>query len=98
MSRALVFLLAVVQAPAIVSLAVAPTAICPERCPDDETDGRCPPACASCPASTHTVAPVLAAAPVAPAVVRQPVAAVASRSPAEPEPRDIFHVPKRLLA
>src|SRR5262245_29808691 len=96
--RAVLFFFALMQAHVIVSLAIGPTMICQERCPEDGPDGRCPPACLSCPASTHTPAPVFACTPVKPAEVREPVPSVSSVQPLDPEPADIFHVPKRLLA
>jgi len=96
--RAVLFSFALMQAQVMVSLAIAPTTICPERCANDGPDGRCPPACLSCSPSTHTAAPVFACPPVTPAVVREPVPWIASVRPADPEPADIFHVPKRLLA
>ena len=98
MLRALLFVFAIMQAQVMVSLAIVPTTICPEHCADDGPDGRCPPACPSCPSSTHTAAPVLACAPVTPTVFREPMPPVASLRPGEPEPGDIFHVPKHLLA
>ena len=98
MSRALLFLFAVMQAQVVVTLAIAPTTVCPERCADDGPDGQCPPACLSCPPSSHTAAPVLACVPVTPTVRGEPVPTVASLRPAEPEPGDIFHVPKPRLA
>jgi hypothetical protein len=97
-SRALLVLFAIMQAQVVVSLAIAPTIVCPEHCAHDGPDGRCPPACPSCPPSTHTAAPVLACAPPTPPVVGEPVPSLASLRPTEPEPGDIFHVPKRLLA
>ncbi|MFN8545557.1 MAG: hypothetical protein U0807_15310 [Candidatus Binatia bacterium] len=96
--RAVLFLFAMMQAQVMVSLAIAPTMICPERCADDGPDGRCPPACPSCAPSTHTAALGLACVPVTPAVVRERVPSVAILRPTDPEPADIFHVPKCLLA
>jgi hypothetical protein len=98
MSRALLFVFAIMQAQVMVSLAIVPTTICPERCADDGPDGRCPPACPSCPSSAHTPAPALACTPVTPTEFREAMPRVASLRPDEPEPGDILHVPKRLLA
>ncbi len=98
MSRATLLLFALMQAQVIVPLVIAPTMICPERCADDGPDGRCPPACVSCTPSTHTAAPVAAWADVTPSVVRECVPAVTMLRPVDPEPRTVFHVPKRLLA
>jgi hypothetical protein len=97
MSRALVFVFAMMQAQVVVSLAMAPTTICPERCPDDGPDGQCPPACVTCPASAHTATPVTAGVVAIPIVRREPVPPIATVPPAEPEAGDIFHVPKHLL-
>ena len=47
MSRVVLFICALMQAQVIVSVALSPTTICPERCDDDGADGRCPPACLS---------------------------------------------------
>jgi hypothetical protein len=98
MSRALLFIFAMMQAQVVVSLAIAPTTVCPERCADDGPDGQCPPLCLSCPSSSHTAAPVLASVVAVPTVRREPLPAGATLRPTEPEPGDIFHVPKCLLA
>src|SRR5437879_9430259 len=58
MTRVLLFLFAVMQAQVIVSLALVPSTICPERCQDDGPDGRCPPACLSCASSAHPAPPL----------------------------------------
>jgi hypothetical protein len=98
MSRVLLFVLGIMQAQVMVTLAIAPTMICPERCDDDAASGHCSPACLSCSSSTHTAAPVVASAPVTPTLLREPVRSATSTRPGDPDPGDIFHVPKRLLA
>jgi hypothetical protein len=98
MSRALVFVFALMQAQVVISLAMAPTTVCPERCPDDGPDGRCPPECVACPPSSHTATPVTACAAAIPTMRGEPVPTIASLPPTEPEPADIFDVPKPSLA
>ena len=71
---------------------------CPEGCPDDGPDGQCPPVCPSCPVSSHTAAPGRSPGLASPAVQREPLPVRSAMRPSEPEPADIFHVPKRLLA
>jgi hypothetical protein len=78
--------------------AVALGGPCPEPCADDAPEGACPPLCMACPCSPRS------APPAAPPVAAQPLArgelvpAPATVAPFEPEPGDIFHVPRRLLA
>jgi hypothetical protein len=98
MSRALLLVFALMQAQVVVVLAAVPTTVCPERCADDGPDGRCPPVCLGCPSSSHTPAPAGARVPLVPAARHEPVPCVADRGPAEPEPREILHVPKALRA
>ena len=98
MTRVLLFLFAVMQAQVIVSVALVPSTICPERCQDDGPDGRCPPACLSCPSSAHPAPPLPAPLVTVPYVHREALPVVANALPPQPEPADIFHVPKRLLA
>jgi hypothetical protein len=71
---------------------------CPERCPDDGPDGRCPPLCMTCPCAAHAVRPAPPTGLLAAATTVEPAVAAVSRGPRAPEPRAIFHVPKRLLA
>lgn len=79
-------------------LTIAFGAPCLERCPDDGPDGRCPPLCMTCPCSPRPVTVAAKAAIVAPVARGEMLAACVTRTPAEPEPADIFHVPKSLLA
>ena len=98
MTRVLLFLFAVMQAQIVVSVALVPSTICPERCQDDGPDGRCPPACPSCLSAAHPAPPLPARLVTAPSVHREALPVVANALPPQPEPTDIFHVPKRLLA
>lgn len=98
MSRLLPLLLALMVAPAVVSIAVAPQTICQERCPDDGPDGRCPPVCPSCIPTGHAVSAAYVATGPAPAIRSESFSVSAARQPGDPDPHDIFHVPKRSLA
>jgi hypothetical protein len=98
MSRILPLLLALTIAQVVISLALVPTTICQERCPDDGRDGRCPPVCPSCIPTGHAASPTWGAAWCAPDVRGETFLLGVAATPADPEPRDIFHVPKRLLA
>jgi hypothetical protein len=71
---------------------------CAEGCPDDGPDGRCPPACTACPCSPRPGPTGPAFVLRAPAARGEVVPALALAEPCEPEPTDIFHVPKPLLA
>lgn len=72
---------------------------CPEKCPDDSPDGRCPPACefCGCCAVPRTLPPEVAAAWIGP-TVEQCVCAHVDAAPASAEPHEILHVPKTSLA
>jgi hypothetical protein len=98
MSRIVLFICALMQAQVIVSVALSPTTICPERCDDDGPDGRCPPACLSCAPSAHAPTPLPVPLVTVPSVQRERLAVVATIHPPEPDPADILHVPKHLLA
>ena len=98
MSRLLSLLLALTLAHVVVSIAIVPSTICQERCADDGPDGRCPPVCLSCVPTGHAASPVYVAVWPAPAVRHEALTARAAIVPGDPEPHDIFHVPKALLA
>jgi hypothetical protein len=89
---------AVVVSHVVFSLTIAFGAPCIEECPDDGPDGRCPPACMTCPCSPRPARTGPALVLAAPATAGLPLAAVVVLPPCEPEPADIFHVPKSLLA
>jgi hypothetical protein len=99
MSRLLLpFLLAVMLAQVTVTIAMAPRTICPEACPDDGPDGRCPPACLGCVSTAHAASPAYATSVAAPALRGE---VTPTGSPVvffEPDPADIFHVPRQTLA
>ncbi len=80
------------------ALMIAAGAPCLERCEDDQADGRCPPACVTCPCSPRLATARATPITVAPATQEAIVIAVALLSPHQPEPDDISHVPKSLLA
>ena len=80
------------------ALTIAFGAPCLERCEDDQAEGRCPPACVTCPCSPRLATTGAAPVTVSPATHAAAVIAVALLSPRQPEPDDISHVPKRLLA
>ena len=71
---------------------------CFEHCPDDGADGRCPPMCVTCACAPHPAPPAPVAKAGAPATLHAAIVPPAIRVPGGPEPRDIFHVPKSLLA
>lgn len=71
---------------------------CLDDCPDDGPDGRCPPACRTCPCSPKAGPTTVASVIETPAASTGSFAATIVSAPVAPEPRDIFHVPKRLLA
>src|SRR2546430_16469342 len=95
MTRVLLFLFAVMQAQVIVSVALVPSTICPERCQDDGPDGRCPPACLRCASSAHPRPPLPAPPGTEPPGHREPLPVVATALPPQPEPPAIFHAPTR---
>jgi hypothetical protein len=88
---------AVVASQIAFCLIVAFGAPCAERCADDGADGRCPPACVTCPCSPRpaSLARTLLVAP--PSVAASFVPIDAARLPIQPDPDDIVHVPKTLL-
>jgi hypothetical protein len=98
MRRVALLLFALMQAQVIVALAIAPTSVCPEQCPDDEADGRCAPMCSSCASSTHTPRPIPPALVTVPPARHEALPVLVVCGPGDPSPHDIFHVPRRLLA
>jgi len=98
MSRLLPFLLALALAHVAVSIAVAPRTICQERCPDDGPDGRCSPVCLSCVPTGHAASPAPLSVWSAPDLQHEAIVVSAAEMPGDPEPHDIFHVPKPPLA
>lgn len=72
---------------------------CSQLCPDDDQEGRCPPDCACCTCCAH-VQPVTVIAPVAGLFTpSSPIRFHEHGSiPASVDQRDIFHVPKFVLA
>ena len=89
---------AVVASQVVFLLIIAFGAPCGEHCPGDGPDGRCPPACVTCPCSPRPAPSGPALVVDAPAACVEIVPGVTVIAPCEPEPADIFHVPKRLLA
>jgi hypothetical protein len=71
---------------------------CQQRCPDDGPDGRCPPVCAACACAPRSARPGPVAAVAAPSPRAEILAAPMMRASSEPDPQEIAHVPKRLLA
>lgn len=74
-------------------------ASCSQRCPDDDAQGKCAPDCADCACCPHlrlsfAVAEMKVSAPVQ----GDPVPEHRQTEPQSPEPGDILHVPKTLLA
>jgi hypothetical protein len=98
MSRVVFFVLVLMRAQVMATLAMAPSTVCPEQCPDDGPDGRCPPVCLSCPASFHSARPITAPVVKAPATRHALLPVLVLGVSSDPAPSDIFHVPKRLLA
>jgi hypothetical protein len=74
---------------------------CAGSCPDDDPEGDCPPVCPSCTCVTHAHPPLLPPRETVALAVQTPTAssfaAVAMFVPS-PDPREILHVPKALLA
>ena len=98
MSRLLAFVLALTVAHVVVSIALVPSTICQERCADDGPEGRCPPVCPTCVPTGHAASPVYVAGWSAPTVRHEALLWGEARVPGDPEPHDIFHVPRPLLA
>lgn len=72
---------------------------CSQSCPDDDSQGQCAPDCTDCACCTHLRSPVLVvelklSVPLMGAVIPERPLLV----PQSPEPGDILHVPKTLLA
>jgi hypothetical protein len=95
--RAVLFSCAVLMSHVVFMATVAFGAPCPERCPDDGPDGRCPPACVACSCSPRPAPSAFPADVAAPPARGEPVPAFVTPAPREAEPSDIFHVPKHLL-
>ena len=72
---------------------------CTETCPGDTPDGPCSPVChfCSCCAGPRTIAPMATTMPVFPPSSEAALSGC-EQVPLSPEPGDIFHVPKSLLA
>lgn len=72
---------------------------CVERCPDDDSDGRCPADCTDCGCCPHLQVVVVGAGAQAP-VVASPIRVPAQLAlePSAPEGDDIRHVPKSVFA
>lgn len=92
---ALLFALTLAQGTGIAAFALPDE--CVENCPDERSDGDCPPACnlCTCCAATRPVLLVRAAVPTRPG----PGARVRVESLAAwqaPDPREILHVPELL--
>ena len=77
-----------------VALAKSATSECIETCPDDDQDGKCPPACTCACHAPRRPAPAGAVAVVAPAPESAKRSAFDEELPASPEPSEIWHVPK----
>jgi hypothetical protein len=88
---------AVVVSQVVFVLTIAFGAPCSERCPDDGPDGRCPPACVTCACSPRPATGPALLVVIPPAHI-EVVPGVALLTPCEPDPADIAHVPKPLLA
>ena len=82
----------------VLVFAIAFGASCSERCADDAADARCAPMCASCACCPHpgpsASLPVVGVSPAR----TEYLARLVILAPCEPDPADILHVPKRLLA
>jgi hypothetical protein len=72
---------------------------CSQRCPDDDSEGKCAPDCADCDCCPH-VRVAFAVVEAKPLVASQSmrVPEQLQAEPASPEPGDILHVPITLLA
>jgi len=98
MLRVLLLVGTVLVTQVVGSVAIVRGAVCPERCPDDGPDGRCPPSCLSCPCTARPARPVSAPIAETPETRHEAARSPLAVAPRAPEPRDIFHVPKRFLA
>lgn len=73
---------------------------CEENCEDEASGKSCPPACSTCSCTMRSAQPMLASHAttlVIPSIARVEVAPPPSQ-PASPDPREILHVPKSLVA
>ena len=79
--------------------ACAAQSVCNQSCPDDAPDGTCPPGCNDCSCCAH-VNPAVAPRPLVETVepAMQDAPTFSTALPPSPEPNDILHVPKSLLA
>lgn len=66
-------------------------------CLGETTGGCCPPSCCSCCAQLAPASPILVSAAPVPADLCRAAEPAANR-PQSSDPRDVFHVPKLLLA
>lgn len=74
------------------------SAACTQPCPDDDSKGQCAPDCSDCACCPHLR--VMAVASGKPFLPRQAqkIPERKQMAPPSPEPGDILHVPKTLLA
>ena len=72
---------------------------CSQSCPDDAPDGSCPPGCNDCSCCAH-LNPVVASIVLVETVegITQDAPVISTSLPPSPEPNDILHIPKSLLA
>lgn len=90
--------LTVLAAHVVFLATIAFGAPCAERCPDDGPDGRCPPACITCPCSPRPASPPAAVECPHPVAAPARLPAPVMLAPSEPDPIGIFHVPRAVLA
>lgn len=72
---------------------------CSQSCPDDNSNGQCPPGCADCACCGHlpSIPSPHADGPALYAAVEPATPIVDERAPPSAEPHDILHVPKLAL-
>jgi hypothetical protein len=72
---------------------------CVQSCPGDDANGDCPLGCQSCTCCPST-RPVLVTqiAVTLPSLTHDVVRSAASGIPPSPDPKDILHIPKRILS
>ena len=96
-----VLVLAVFLGQATAFAALIETDDCDQSCPDDEPGGKCPPICPSCSCASHSQPSVLVPENLATLIDLPPVVIpqIMDVTPLPtPDPREILHVPKPLLA
>lgn len=72
---------------------------CSQRCPDDDSQGKCAPDCADCACCPHLrLSFAVGETKVSVPVVGEAVPEHQQSEPQSPEPGDILHVPKTHLA